>query len=788
MDNRKSKERMKVSELVGSKLNEFGIKAKLLIEPDSKKSTFTIYPNNQVDRDWHLRLIILRKQLESYLNIDTMEIKDVDRILFVVRRNSSSKLRHLKSNNPLLNPINSNWRGVIPFDKIKLEHFLPAIKEGIEEAKAIHELIASNLSTPTFQNTFGHDYDYLGISMKPDLDYCRSVFSIYKCLCTTPETFTIANKVINELTRYHNSIRFDRRIYDRALAIDSEKYNEPLSNVELRMLNEVITSGKNAGYDLSEKDQHDLKDYNCLLSKYESAYENNATKATNAVVKVVEDIPGLPERALSNMRKEIDGKTVYEITLQAANVSDIFDYCTDRELRKEIYNLRMSRAFGGEFDNRKLCLKLANLRLQITQKLGRKTIADNILSHNRMRKSTEDVMQFLGSLLIPFQNSARRDMQELNQFIAKVEGPDFDPQPWDYYYYTTKLQKEKFNLDPEEVRKYFSYKKILSGIFWLAKQLYNLDYIKIDAPVYEEGVEVFEIMRGSKYMGILYIDPFMRSNKTYGAYCDNIISQGICTIDGVSYDNRPTTLIMTNIEPSGIMSFDDVQTLLHEFGHSLQETLSEVEYSTQSGNNVYWDYVELASQFMENFAYEDEFLERFATDDEGNVIPKEYIKSLKEQANFMKGSYYLRQLELCYIDMAWHTITKKFKLQDLDLVREVEHQALCNIKLPDGSIVPELRITDCKKYTDSCCYSTAFTHIFSGGYTAGYYSYLNADVLAADAFKAFGDNPIHNKEMADRFRRYILSAGNTEDPMELYKKFRGSTPEVSAFLEQNGLL
>lgn len=783
---------MDIIQVLRSKFTEYGI----IAEPFQytyRGIKIVIDYLKQADNEWLSRLKILQIQLYRHFGItmtfdepwNQYKRSDIQILRVAVAKRNPEILepKFINSDNPLLNPVNGNWRGLIPFDKIKLEHFMPAIREGIKTARKVHEIIASYPEEPTFYNTFGHRHDDLEILPEPNLDYIESIFSIYMNLCMSDETIELAKKIEAALTVYRNSIMFDRRIYDRALAINAERYNHPLKINELRILNEVLHSGKDAGYDLSKEDQESLKKYKAKLSQLRIDYKGNMTNATNAVLLTVDDLPGLPERSKQNMKKG----DKYNITLQEANFSDILEYCTDRHLREEVFKARNTRCYGGKFDNRKNCIEIVNTKLGIAKLLGYKNTAQKVLGYGRMRHNANEVFSLIGSMVIPAQEATARELKELKEFIKSKEGENFDPEPWDLAYYSRLLEESKFNINQEEIRKYFSFTKILQGVFWLAKELYNLDYKKVEnAPVYEEGVEVYEIYRGKQYMGMLYVDPFMRDNKSGGAYCSNIISQGICNL-GPRADIRPVTLIMTNFDHSGKLSFDEVQTLLHEFGHSLMEALSEVEYGSQSGNNVFWDYVELASQFMENFAYEKEFLTRFATDDEGNVIPQEYIESLKAKANFMTGHCYLRQLEFCYLDLAWFCKEDYIPEENLDIVGDIEKMALIDIPDGRGGKIKQLRIPE-KKYYEAECHSTAFSHIFTGGYTAGYYSYINAEVLAADAFDAFGKDPIHNKEVADRFRRYILSAGDTEDPMELYKKFRGSEPGVEALLKQRGLL
>ena len=778
---------MEVVKVLEAKFKEFGIIANPF-KYTYRGIKITIEYSKQADKEWLNRLRVLQVQLHRYFGITITfdepwnQYAKQKKILRVATGKVDPEIpspKFIDSDNPFLNPINNNWRGIIPFDCVKPEHFIPAAREAVKALRKAHEIVSSYPEEPNFYNSFGHRHDDLALAPEPSLQYIQSILSIYYQLCMSPEIVEIVKKVEMIVDVYCNSIMFDRRLYDRALVINSERYNQPLKTTELRILDDVLNNGRH--FSLSKEDQEQMKKYKTKLSQLQIDYKSRVTESTNRIVKEVDSLPGLPERALIRMRNS-SGK--YNITLQAANYEDIMEYCTDRKLREVVLKARCTRAFSGKYDNRKNCIEIFNTMLGISKLLGYSNTAERALSHGRMRKSVSDVMSFLSSMISPVLEAAKKEYNELLDFARSIEGEDFDLMPWDTEYYARQLREKKFNLNPEELRKYFSYDKMLQGVFWLAKQLYNLDYRKIEgAPVYAEGVEVFEIMRGNQYMGILYIDPFMRSNKSPGAYCDNIFEQGILNV-GHRMDCRPVTLIMANFDPTGKMSFDDVQTLLHEFGHSLMEALSEVEYSSQSGNNVYWDYVELASQFMENFAYEREFLDKFATDESGNSIPQMYIDSLKAQTTFREGTSFLSQLEFCYLDMAWFSRDTFMPETDLDIVKQVEDDSIKNIKVGE-KVIESLRINP---GWFSGCHSTAFSHIFSGGYTAGYYSYKNAEVLAADAFIAFGDDPIHNKEMADRFRRYILSAGDTDDPMELYKKFRGSEPGVDALLKQRGIL
>lgn len=767
-----------MNKILESKFREYGLITEL------SGSYIVLLEEKQKDSRWKYRVDTLIYQLSHYFGIMLEVIENSSEKMVLLPTTSEIEI---ESDNPLLCPINENWRGLIPFDKIKLEHFLPAVVEAISVAKKVHEIILSCPDPPTFENTLGHGFDNLDLSPEPNLHWILSVFYIYEDLCNSPETFKLAQEIEDKVMEYQNSIRFDRRLYDRV-----QKIQVPDVESNRRAYDDAIYSGKTAGYDLSSEKQEALKSLGKRLSELTLEYRNNVSQATNNVLFISNSpLPGVPERALQNMRGE-DG--IYEVTLQDVIYQDILEYCTSREIREKVYKSKVTRSFGGKYDNRGNCVEIANIELEIAKMLGFSRVSDKILGNKRMIDSTSGVYDFLGSLVVPIREAAERDMRELGKFIEDMEGSNFISEPWDYPYYLRLMEESLFNIYQEKLRDYFYYPRILEGVFWLANKLFEIEFIKIqDAPVYEDGVEVYEayqrIQDEVEYLGILYIDPFMRTNKRPGAYCSNLAPQYLLNIlpDNIIMDVRPHVLIVTNFEKSGRLSFEDVTTLLHEFGHSLKEILSEVGNPSQSGNNVCWDYVELASQFMENFAYEPEFLKRFAKDDSGNSIPLEYIESIRAKSNFMNGFSYLRQLKFCYLDMAW--FGREDFISGIEEVKIIEDESGKNIKLPGNVILPDLELGEdiCRHY-NSGCQSTAFNHIFSGGYTAGYYSYLNAEILAADAFSAFGENPIDNRFEAFKFEEFILSTGDTADPMDLYIKFRGSVPSVEAFLKQKGLI
>ena len=774
--------KQEVIKILENKFQEYGILVQSMDEVPGNSLKITLSVRDQPDPGFKERLQVLKKQLQDYFGIELRnEYVSVDRILYWIflNRTPQTSSRYIDSDNPLLNPLSCGWRGRIPFSKIRLEHFLPAIEEGIRVAKEVHEIIYGNTDEPSFDNTLGHGYDHLVIAPWPSLGYIREVFSVYKNLVRDKEIMKLASVIEDKISDYTGSIMFDRRLYDRNLQV-YERNRHLLSDIEKRILEVSISHGKDHGYDLSKPDQERLKELRKRLIQVRLDYDKNTLEAAESELTKVPELPGLPAYSLDNMKDAESG--YYSVNLRSNNVSDILAYCTDRVLREKVFKSYALLGFGGKYDNTKNCVSILNLSLEISRLLGYNSVASKVLACDHMLGSVEEVYGFLGSLLDPVREAARKEMKHLNEFIKKVEDKDFVPQPWDYAYYTRLLKKTEFDLDPQVIRKYFSFQKILEGLFWIAGELYDLRYVRIeDAQVYNPDVQVYEVYCGDRYMGMLYVDPFVRPNKVEGAYCTNLVSQGFVDIPP-RLNCRPITMIVTNFDKSGEMSFRDVQTLFHEFGHSLMETLSDVEYSSISGNNVYWDYVELASQFMENFAYEPEFLKKYATNDKGDPIPMKYIKAIKDQANFMEGSSILRQLELCYIDMAWWTPTSALDINSLleckMAVLGTERHAIKKYRLH----IPE------RNYFERGCVSVSFSHIFTGGYKAGYYSYLNSEVLAADAFSAFGPDPIHNRESADRFRKYILSAGNSDDPGVLYTKFKGSKPEVKAFLKQKGIL
>jgi Zn-dependent oligopeptidase len=670
--------------------------------------------------------------------------------------------------NPLLQPFNT-----APFSKIKSEHYLPAIKELIEATKAEIELITSNLEAPTFKNTV-EALENTGLQ----LDRVTSIFLNLNSAETNEEIQKIAQEVSPLLSEFGNDILLNKSLFKKVKEVFNTKDTFVLNMEEKMLLEKQYKGFSRNGANLSEKDKLELRKIDAASSKLKLTFGENVLAETNKFEMLItneDELVGLPEgakEAAVQTAKE-KNKEGWLFTLDYPSYMPFMMYANDRGLRKKMSLAAGSKSFQGDaFDNQKNVLEIVQLRHKRAVLLGYKTHAHFVLEE-RMAESPENVQSFLGELLEKAKPAALKEFNELAAFAKKLDNID-QLQKWDGAYYAEKLKEKLFNLDDEKLKPYFELDKVIEGVFTIAEKLFGLRFEEVHTiDKYHEDLKTYSVEdNDGKLMSIFYADFHPRPGKRGGAWMTSYKPQQIK--NGVN--DRPHISIVCNFtkptasKPS-LLTFNEVTTLFHEFGHALHGMLANTTYKGLSGTSVSWDFVELPSQVLENWCYEKEALELFATHFEnGEVIPIELIEKIKDSATFHEGMQTLRQLSFGMLDMAWHGNDPS----NITSVKAFEAAAFANTAL-----YPDIHEN---------CMSTSFSHIFQGGYSAGYYSYKWAEVLDADAFAYFKQEGIFNKEIAAKFKNHVLSQGGTEDPMDLYVKFRGQKPNPEALLKRAGLI
>lgn len=670
--------------------------------------------------------------------------------------------------NPLIHPFNT-----APFSEIKNEHFLPAITSLIEATKAEIETIASNPETPTFSNTV-EALENTGTQ----LDRVTSIFFNLNSAETNDEIQKIAQEISPLLTDFQNDLLLNEALFARVKEVFNSEDKAALTGEQKMLLDKQYKSFSRNGANLSEENKTALRKIDADLAKLKLTFGENVLAETNAfemLLTAENDLSGLPEgvkEAAVQTAKE-KGKIGWMFTLDYPSYIPFMTYADSRELRK-----KMSLAFGAKgfqnnaSDNQMNVLQIAKLRFQRAKLLGYESHAHFVLEE-RMAETPQKVISFLNELLEKAKPAAEKEFSELEEFAKELDGID-QLQKWDSAYYAEKLKQKLFDLDDEKLKPYFELKNVINGVFTVAQKLYGLSFEEVhDIDKYHADVKTYRVTDAEgELVSIFYADFHPRKGKRGGAWMTSFKPQQI--MDGVN--DRPHVSIVCNFtkptasKPS-LLTFNEVTTLFHEFGHALHGMLANTTYKGLSGTSVYWDFVELPSQILENWCYEKKTLELFATHYEtGDVIPMELVEKIKESATFHEGMQTLRQLSFGLLDMQWHGADPS----EITDVKAFEKAAFEDTNLyPD---VPEN------------CMSTSFSHIFQGGYSAGYYSYKWAEVLDADAFAYFQEEGIFNKKVADKFKNFVLSQGGTQDPMELYVQFRGQKPNPDALLKRAGLI
>ncbi|MEO0526932.1 MAG: M3 family metallopeptidase [Bacteroidota bacterium] len=670
--------------------------------------------------------------------------------------------------NPLLTPFD-----IAPFSKIKDEHFKPAFFKAIADAKLEIDTIANNTAKPSFANTI-EALEYAG----QHLDRISSVFFNLNSAETNEKIQQIAQEVSPLLSEFSNDITLNKQLFERVKAVYDEKNSIDLSIEQQTLLDKKYKGFSRNGANLPEEKKTRLREIDAELSKLKLKFGENVLAETNGYELQLtneSDLEGLPQgekEAAAQMAKSRN-KDGWLITLDYPSYIPFMKYAKNRGLRKSLSLAFGSRGFKGDsLDNQENVIKIANLRHERAQLLGYDTHAHFVLEE-RMAETPEKVHEFLNELLEKAKPAAEREFRELEQFAKELDNID-RLEKWDSAYYSEKLKQKLFSLDDEKLKPYFKLEHVIDGVFKVAEKLFGLHFKEVfDIEKYHEEVKTYKVYDANKnFISIFYADFHPRPGKRGGAWMTSYKPQYQKNGENVRphISNVCNFTKPTQSKPS-LLTFNEVTTLFHEFGHGLHGMLANTTYPSLSGTSVYWDFVELPSQVMENWCYEKEALELFALHyDTGELIPMELVQKIKESATFQEGLATLRQLSFGVLDMSWHGKDPS-KITD---VKAYELQAFA-----ETSLYPD---------TPETCMSTAFSHIFQGGYSSGYYSYKWAEVLDADAFAFFKEKGIFNQEVAAKFKEHVLSKGGTEKPMVLYKKFRGNEPKVEALLERAGLI
>ncbi len=670
--------------------------------------------------------------------------------------------------NPLLTDFNT-----APFTQIKESHYIPAIQAAIEETKKEIDAIVTNNATPSFENTTVA-LDFTG----EKLNRITSIFFNLNSAETNDEIQKIAKEISPLLSEFKNDMILNEALFKRVKSVFDSKDDLSLTAEQTTLLEKQYKGFARNGANLNDKDKATLRQIDTELSKLSLQFGENVLAETNAFelhISNEEDLSGLPNSA-KEAAKEIaksKEKEGWIFTLDYPSYIPFMTYADNRALRKEMAIAFGKKAFqNNENNNEAIVLKIVNLRHQRANLLGYKTHAHFVLEE-RMAESPEKVLTFSKDLLEKAKPAAIKEFNELEAYAKKLDRID-QLQKWDGAYYAEKLKKERFNLDQEILKPYFKLENVIDGVFTIASKLYDLQFEEVfDIEKYHEDVKTYNVTdNNGNFVAVFYADFHPRKGKRNGAWMTSYKPQQIKN----EVNERPHVSIVCNFtkptetKPS-LLTFNEVTTLFHEFGHALHGILANTTYNSLSGTSVSWDFVELPSQVLENWCYEKEALELFAKHYETNeLIQMEYVQKIKESASFHEGMQTLRQLSFGLLDMNWHGIDPS----KIDNVKAFESKAFESTKLyPDVA---------------ENCMSTAFSHIFQGGYSAGYYSYKWAEVLDADAFEYFLEKGIFNKEVATKFKEHVLSKGGTEKPMELYKRFRGQEPNNESLLRRAGLI
>ena len=679
--------------------------------------------------------------------------------------------------NPFFFPYNTP-HDVAPFDRIKLEDYEEAFLEGIRREDEQIDKIMNDPRKPTFDNTIiSIDDEKDGEGYYDLLERVSSVFFNQLSAETNDDMDALAQKLSPVLTKHANDIRLNEKLFERIKYV--HQHHRKLTPEEKMLLDKCYDGFVRSGALLDAAGKERLRQLTEEASMLGLQFSQNLLKENKAFTLHITDesqLDGLPETAreaaaLAAKEMEKDG---WVFTLDVPSYSPFMTYSTQRELRRQMYMAKNTECIHDNSENNlEICKRLINLRRELAQLLGYKTFADYVLKH-RMAGNVRNVYKLLNDLIAAYKPTAIKEVSAIEKLAKKTEGKDFKLEPWDFGFYSHKLQLEKYNLDAEMLRPYFELSKVIDGVFGLANRLYGITFKENkDIPVYHPDVKAYEVFdKDGSFLSVFYADFHPRKGKQGGAWMTEYQGQWI---DRKGENVRPHVSVVMNFtkpteEKPALLTLGEVETFLHEFGHSLHGMFANTRFESLSGTNVWWDFVELPSQFMENFAIEKEFLRTFAFHYQtGEPIPDELIDRIIKSRNYNVAYACLRQVSFGLLDMAYYTKKEAFTDDIIPFEKKAWEKAMVTEQLPDT------------------CMTVQFSHIMSGGYAAGYYSYKWAEVLDADAFAVFKKEGIFNPLTAQRFRDCILSKGGTENPMVLYKRFKGSEPTIDALLKRNGI-
>lgn len=673
-----------------------------------------------------------------------------------------------------INPLLEAWSGphaTPAFDRFRNEDYMPAFQQTLKEARAEVEAIVTNPDEPTFANTI----EALEFSGRRLDDLCNLFFNLNEA-CTDDEMQRIALEVSPLLTAFSNDVSLNPALFDRVRKVYEKRADLTLTTEQNRLLEKSYKGFVRGGAALADADKERFRELTTELGQLSLQFNQHVLAATNAFTLHLTDpaqVSELPESVREGAATEAHerGLEGWMITLQAPSMVPFMTYSSNRELKEQLWRRYNSRCYGDEQDNREIVKRIVALRLEVARLLGYETYAAYVLEE-RMAGTQQRVQQFLSELLDRAIEPARKEVKEVADF-ARSEGADYELMPWDYAYWQEKLKQARYTFDEEMLKPYFRLENVQRGVFLLAEKLYGLTFREnSDIPVYHPDVKAFEVCDGDgTFLAVLYMDYFPRASKRGGAWMTEFRPQYI----EKGHEVRPLISVVCNFtkptrEQPSLLTFDEVTTLLHEFGHALHGMMAKGTYPSLTGTSVYRDFVELPSQIMENWATEKEYLDLWAIHYQtGEKIPAELVQKVIDAKNYQAAYRHIRQVSFGLIDMAWHTVIAPVT----EDVARFEQQAAEKTQL-----LPRV---------EGQCMSTAFGHIFAGGYAAGYYGYKWAEVLDADAFSLFHERGIFNREVASSFRHDLLEKGGSEDPMTLYVRFRGHEPDSQALFERMGI-
>ena len=678
--------------------------------------------------------------------------------------------------NPFMEPYGT-LHDTVPFNKINFEDYEEAFMEGMRRDNEAIDKIINNPEEPTFDNTIAVEDNSKGEHYYDLLDRVSNVFSCLMSAETNERMEELAQKLSPILTKHENDIVLNHKLFARVKTV-YENHRE-LTPEEQMLLDKEYDAFVRRGALLDEEGKDQLRKLTEEASMLSLQFSQNLLKENKAFTLHITDkeqLSGLPETAVEAAAQTAKDKKLegWVFTLDFPSYSPFMTYSTQRDLREKMYMARNTECIhDNDQNNLEICKRLINIRREIAQLLGFDTYAEYVLKH-RMASTTTNVYKLLDDLIDAYKPTAIEEVKAIEEKAKAMEGSDFKVQPWDSAFYSHKLQMERYNLDAEMLRPYFQLDKVIQGVFGLATRLYGITFKENkNIPVYHSDVKAYEVFdKDGSYLAVFYADFYPREGKQGGAWMTEFQGQ---YINKKGQNIRPHVSVVMNFtkpteQKPALLTLGEVETFLHEFGHSLHGMLANSRFESLSGTNVWWDFVEMPSQFMENYAVEKDFLRTFATHYEtGEPLPDELIERIVKSRNFNVASACLRQVSFGLLDMAYYTQTKEFTEDIIPFEKKAWAKAIITEQLPNT------------------CMTVQFSHIMAGSYAAGYYSYKWAEVLDADAFSMFKKNGIFDPKTAQSLRDNVLSRGGTEHPMTLYKRFRGQKPTIDALLERNGI-